>query len=236
MVKTKLQTPVIIAHRGAGEPENSCLAFQNAIKSGYEGIELDIRTTKDGELVVHHDKKIKTRFFGPSIEKSTLKLLKTINIGLNERIPTLEETLSIFNENTWLDIEVKPAHIGKDVAQKLIEILGRSPNWWISSFHKQVLIDVHCIDRNIPVGFLYVRSKDKPLNIAINLGCHWIHPHHRFLTEDHVKKAQKRGLKIAPWTVNRPDHITRILSLNVDAIITDDPPLAMKLRQQYQKS
>lgn len=235
MVLNKLKSPIIIAHRGAGEPENSCLAFQNAIQSGYEGIELDIHKTKDGELIVHHDKKIKTRIFGPTIEKTTLKQLKNYNIGLNERIPTFKEALLILKGKTILDIEVKPANIGKEVAKKAIETLGLSQNWWISSFQKQVLIDVHTMDPDISVGYLYVRGSDKHLNTAINLGCDWIHPHHRFLTEDHVNIAQKSGMKVAPWTVNSINHIMRILHLNVDAIITDDPPLVMKLRQQYQK-
>jgi len=234
MAKNNLKSPIVIAHRGAGRPENSCLAFRNAIHAGYEGIELDVRKTSDGELVVHHDKRVKTRFFGPAIAKTTLNQLKTYNIGLNERIPTLKEVLLILKGKTVLDIEVKPANIGKEVAREAIETLGLSPNWWISSFHKQVLVDVQTMDPNIPIGYLYVRSTDKHLNTAINLGCCWIHPHHRFLTESHIKKAQKSGMKVAPWTANSPNHIMRILNLNVDAIITDDPPLAMKLRQQHQ--
>ena len=102
--------PLIIAHRGASyyAPENTMASVKLAWGQNTDALEVDVHKTKDGKLVVHHDKKINTRFFSPTIAKTNLKRLKTYKIGLNEQIPTLKEALSILKGNIILDIEVKP--------------------------------------------------------------------------------------------------------------------------------
>ena len=118
MGKYNIESPIIIAHRGAGEPENSCLAFQNAMQAGYEGIELDVHKTKDGEYVVHHDKKIKTRLFGPTIEKTNLKQLKTYNINeqYKESI-TLQEKIKV---NDTIETYIKSkSQMSEEVIKKI---------------------------------------------------------------------------------------------------------------------
>ena len=106
------------AHRGASNdyPENTLLAFENAIKIGATGIELDVHKTKDNILVVIHDEDVERTFLGKGLIKdfNFNDLLKLRNrrklFEDNEkcRIPTLEEVLKLVKESdVLLNIEIK---------------------------------------------------------------------------------------------------------------------------------
>lgn len=104
-----VKTP--IAHRGLHNediPENSLSAFENAIKNKY-AIELDLRMTCDGEIVVFHDDNL-GRMTGSSgyVNKTTLEDIKKLNLlNTAEKIPTLQETLDFVNGQVPLLIEIK---------------------------------------------------------------------------------------------------------------------------------
>ena len=102
------------AHRGlhgAGRPENSLAAFRAAKEAGY-GVELDVHMTADGELVVIHDSTL-DRVTGQSgtVEKMTLEQLKPFRLeGTQERIPTFQEVLELFDGQVPLIVELKPLY------------------------------------------------------------------------------------------------------------------------------
>lgn len=90
---------VLVAHRGAvgpGQPENTLAAFRQAIASGADAIEIDLRGTKDGEIVVIHDATVDrtTNGRGAVADKSLAELRK-LDAGSGERIPTYQEVLRL---------------------------------------------------------------------------------------------------------------------------------------------
>ena len=103
---------MIIAHRGAHNnkdvPENSLLAFKQAIDRGY-GIELDVRLTKDDKLVILHDSNLERMAnIDAKIKDLTLDEIKKLRLlKTNKTIPTLREVLELVNGKTLLDIEIK---------------------------------------------------------------------------------------------------------------------------------
>ncbi|MGN1021066.1 MAG: glycerophosphodiester phosphodiesterase family protein [Aristaeellaceae bacterium] len=104
-------TGVWYAHRGLwspSRPENSCAAFAAAAEAGY-GIELDVRMTADGALVIHHDRSLQ-RLCGEDvrIEASSLERVRACRLANGEAVPTLAEALSAA-KGTPLIVEVKPA-------------------------------------------------------------------------------------------------------------------------------
>ena len=116
-----------IAHRGLHNdklPENSASAFLNAIEKGY-AIEMDVRFSKDGQIVVFHDHTLKrmTGVNGRVIEK-TYAELKELNLaGTKEIIPLFTDFLKLVNGRTPILIEIKDQPEREDLAEKTIEIL-----------------------------------------------------------------------------------------------------------------
>tara|TARA_B100001123_G_scaffold429506_1_gene548103 strand:- start:324 stop:1187 length:864 start_codon:yes stop_codon:yes gene_type:complete len=133
----KKKNPILIAHRGLlrHAPENTLPAFAACLELGI-GFELDIRTTKDGYLVVFHDDNIQRTTDGPaqSVRQMTLAQLKDLDAGswfdaafTGVRIPTLEEALSLVSERkrgqTIIALNVK--HLTREGESKLITLVEK---------------------------------------------------------------------------------------------------------------
>ena len=131
---------ILIAHRGLTSnviKENTIEAFQNAINNNYDGIELDIRMTKDKEIVVLHDKLInRTSNAKGNINNLLYKDLKKYNFGteaIPSKLPLLKEVITKFS-NTIIFIELKE----KIDRFKLIQILNKhkTNKYYLMSFNK----------------------------------------------------------------------------------------------------
>ena len=128
------------AHRGLhddGKAENSMSAFAAAKEHGF-GIELDVRLSKDGELVVFHDDNL-TRVVGKegkvvdftAAELGTMKLLNT-----SDTIPTLKDVLALIDGAVPLLIELKMEGEESGVAEKFLEVLeGYKGEYIVESFN-----------------------------------------------------------------------------------------------------
>lgn len=120
-----------IAHRGLHNetmPENSLVAFDNACNHGF-AIELDVRLSKDGEVVIFHDYNLK-RICGEDINLNTLTLdeLKNYQLcGTKHTIPTLKEALKLINGRSPIVIELKPQKRKEHLEEKVYEILKKYP-------------------------------------------------------------------------------------------------------------
>jgi glycerophosphoryl diester phosphodiesterase len=136
-VERKAETPIPVAHRGLlrHAPENTLPAFAACLELGM-GFELDIRTTKDGHLVVLHDDSVQRTTNGPSrsVRDMTLVELKRLDAGswfddtfAGLRIPTLEETLSLVSERkrgpTIIALNVK--HVTREGESKLVALVEK---------------------------------------------------------------------------------------------------------------
>ena len=134
-------TKVHYAHRGLhdGErAENSMSAFAAAKKMGY-GIELDVRLSKDGELVVFHDADLTrmTGIEGKVIDFTAEELAKMSLAGTADGIPTFREVLELIDGSVPLLIEVKMDPKEGGVAEKLIEVIeGYQGDFIVESFKK----------------------------------------------------------------------------------------------------
>src|SRR5699024_10474977 len=124
----------IIAHRGASAytPENTIAAFQKALEQNVDGVELDVRLSKDGIPVISHDASIARTSNGKGyIHNMTVNQLKKFDFGShfntpykNETIPTLEEVLKIFkHSNITIHLELKNGPIiPLDLEEKVVEL------------------------------------------------------------------------------------------------------------------
>jgi glycerophosphoryl diester phosphodiesterase len=244
------ERPLVIAHRGACKyaPENTLAAIRKAIELKVDGVEIDIHLTKDKVPVLLHYSDLTefTTSYG-FVQKTTLRALKTIDIGSsispafrNERIPTLEEALTLLATTSLIiNIEIKPQpywHFGiEERVVRLVRALGVANRTIFSTFSPLVLMRLRYVASDIPRallissgGFPFLRSRffGKFGKIA-NL-----HSFKGAITPELVQGTRARGWKIWAWTVNTRSELKRMLHVGVDGIITDDPMLAHEVIQE----
>ena len=144
----------IIAHRGFsdGYPENTLLAFKKAIEADADGIETDLRLSKDGEIVLFHD--IDLYRMGNSkvsVESSFLQALKQYVIGESESIATLDELIALAEGRLTLILEIKyNSKTCKQLCDILVKKIADKYDWIeVSCFDNRVLRYLHRLDTDI---------------------------------------------------------------------------------------
>ncbi|MDD4363712.1 MAG: glycerophosphodiester phosphodiesterase family protein [Atribacterota bacterium] len=174
-----------IAHRGASAycPENTLAAFIKAINTGIKYIECDIRLSKDGHLVVIHDKKIDRTTNGKGIVSDfNLTDLKKLDAGLwfgpkykDERIPTLSEVFDLLEKykDIKLVLEIKDSNYFPEITEKAVNMIKKRNminRVNVSAFYWDVLEKVKKIEKNIETSALIEFSTKKDYFSLINDG------------------------------------------------------------------
>ncbi|HEX5429610.1 MAG TPA: glycerophosphodiester phosphodiesterase [Patescibacteria group bacterium] len=217
----------IIAHRGASglEPENTLRSFKKAEELGADLIELDVRISKDGELVISHDADMLRLFGDPRLLKQLpLSEIKRISALHNREIPTLADVIA--NVNRDLNIHIKNHGIERQVLEAIKSFPHRV---LISSTFPGVLKKIRALDGKIDLGLIIGRGELHLLPVANfltrNIGLYSIHPKATIISLPIVKLFKLSGRKVNVWTVNTKEEFIRMQRLGVDGIITDHPEL-----------
>lgn len=239
----------IFAHRGfsGNYPENTMLAFSEAIKVGSEGIELDVQLTKDGEIVIIHDETIDrttngsglvVNFTYDEISKFDASF-KFSQYGFN-KIPTLREYFELVKDKDIItNIELKTGineYIG--IEEKVFELIKEynlEKRVIISSFNHFSILRMKEIAPELKYGLLTETWIIDAGKYTHNLGVECYHPCYQNMTSDIVKEIKSYGLEINVFTVNTDETIKDMLDKNIDIIIGNFPDLALRVRQNYNK-
>ncbi len=219
-------------------------AFKAAIDLGADGIELDVRTCRTGEVVVFHDSMVTRLTNGRGFVKNkSLVELKSLrlnspNPNLNEQIPTLAEVIELIDKKVILNIEIKTKGLPKDhIEDKVVEILNQyrlESKVIISSFNPIVIRRVRKINNEILTGYL-IEKNFNVHNMEISLtklsGAKAIILETSLAQEKLVAKIQELGYHSVVWTVNNPIVMKSLIEMGVDGIITDKPELMEKIKK-----
>lgn len=224
-----MHKPLIIAHRGASghAPENTLAAFNLAMEHQADGIELDVMLTKDGQVVVIHDDTVDRTTNGSGrVKKMTLDMLRSLDAGSGERIPTLTEVLDTFGGQFVINIELKnyssPFDALPVVVAKMLNSYDFLEKMIISSFNPFNFKRFRKYCPGVKQGLLTIPNKAN----------HWIwrlfkydavHPYYEDADKELVSGARKNQQQVNVWTVDDPDEIRRLAALEVDSIITNYP-------------
>src|SRR5918998_111367 len=200
-----------VGHRGAAglKPENTLRSFRRAAVEGADAIELDLRLTRDGHLVVLHDADVDrtTNGSGP-VAEMTLNELKRLDAGLGERVPTFEEVL----EATGLPIhaELKVVEAAGPLTASILErgLAGRVVH---ISFHPEALRQTRLSPPNLPVGLLLRGTAPNPAAEARSVDATYVSLEAAYLDEETIEHCQQAGLRVTTWTVNEPEEMRRVL-------------------------
>lgn len=242
---------MVVAHRGFSgvAPENTLTAFKKAIEVGCDMIELDVRLSKDGTVVVIHDDTLErtTTGKGRVIEK-TLNELKQLDAGSKfhfsfsgERIPTLREALELANGKVLVNIELKIGDYGQwtildltDRALEEAERMGMLNQVIFSSFDPLALERVLKKNPSVSVAYLYNRPWKAPREVTGGRPFQILNCRKTVLTKENISLSHQEGIRIGVYTLNTEEEMRRFIDMKVDAIITDHPDrLINLLKKKY---
>ena len=215
-----------IGHRGARayEPENTLRSFNKAIELGVDAVELDVRRTKDGEIVVIHDAKVdKTTDGKGPVSELTLDEIKRLSTDKGEKIPTLEEALDFLDKKVKILIELKETGLERKVLG-FVNAKGLKNNVIVVSFHEEALRKVRELEEEVETGLIYVRHKN-PIKAALELRANYLLSLYRFTHTANVRKAHENGLKVIVWTINKQEEVLDYVKKGVDGVASDKPDI-----------
>jgi glycerophosphoryl diester phosphodiesterase len=208
---------------------------------GADGVELDVRLSRDGVVVVVHDPDLSRLTNGRdlrSVAALTAQELAELDLGQGARIPSLREVL-IWASKTGalLNIELKSDLCSRRaLARKVLRLCdevypAHGPRLVLSSFHLGLLLYLKAHGCPFALAWLTEPKQRyvKYAPFATLFGFEGVHPQHPVLNREHVERWRKQGLYVGTWTVNDDDEIRRVATLGVDVIISDDPERARRL-------
>lgn len=231
----------VMAHRGSSYnvPENTMLAFENAVAATADYIELDVHETKDGEIVVIHDANLKrTTGVKKYVWDVTLDEIKKLDAGSwfgDEEeykqctIPTLKEVMEYTQGKIKLNIEIKLSKNEPDLVKKVagyIEEYDYVGECVVTSMNYEALVEIKQINPDIKTGYVLQVAYGSFYNIdyvdsfSINSG---------FVNKNVVDAIHNRGKEIYVWTINGKNKAKELTVMGVDGIITDNPSMAREV-------
>lgn len=217
-----------VGHRGAGayEVENTLESFKKAIELGVNAIEMDVRESKDGRLVISHDDNLKKVFSKDiRIKETTVKKLK---LASGDALLTFEEALRFVDRNVEkILVELKDVGYEKK-ALNVIKSERLSDRVILISFHEEALVNVRKVDKGIEIGLIYVRHKN-PVDVALRLGAQYLVPLYRFIHTKDVENAHHRNLRVIVWTINTEEEAKKFAAKGVDGIASNRPDIFQSL-------
>ena len=209
-----------IGHRGAKGhlPENTLASFQKAIDLGVDMIELDVRMSLDKIPMVIHDETVdRTTSSTGLVTDYSAKELQHLGI------PTLRDVFELVDNRCEINVEIKTFSATQSVLDLINKNTFDQNKILISSFDWNALQEIRFHNDNIRIGVLTETDFDLALAFAKFIKAYSIHPYYHMLTAENIRKIKEKGFKIFSWTINEPEDITFVRSLNVDGIITDFP-------------
>ena len=219
----------IWAHRGASGdyPENTLLAFEQAIAQGADGIELDIIQVQD-ELYIWHDRYLPEHLGNELLlSEQDKEFVESIQLPQNQKIPTLSEVLTLVSGRVTLNIELKYI---EDLTLLLHALQaaeyrhGFTPEQLlVSSFNHHLLEELHLDSPHYPLGILVASSANSVSVLAEKLKPYSIHFSMDCLLPEDVDTAHKMGLKSFVYTVDREKDLDTCKNFGVDGVFTNFP-------------
>ena len=249
----------IIAHKGASgiAPENTLASFQAALDIGVDIIELDVRQTKDEEIIVFHDQFLDRTTNGTgNVHEYNLEQLKQLDAGSwfsskfsDQKIPTLKEVLDLVDGRCQVLIEIK--HMDHphyhDFADKLVDVIKLEDNGFdwvlIQSYEDKYLEEAQIYDDRIQINKMLIGEDSTPLlafyiETKLKLGhgdskgnLKTLNPEFKTLSPRRIFRMHSRGFKVFTYSVNTREDMIKMLNMGVDGIITDFPSELVKIRK-----
>ena len=232
--------PLVFAHRGGSKigPENTIVAFDRGLAAGADGLELDVHLSRDGAVVVHHDRLLDrtTRATGPISARTAFELSKL-------DVPLLSDVLARYRgKRIIIEMKQPTAALAHAVADEV---------------RRAKMADFVCLGSFSVTALRAARAyapeivtSGGQMEVRIALYRSWCYltpgrvPYRAFqvpeisgstrvVTPRFIKLAHKAGLVVQVWTVDDPNDMRRLLDWGVDGIISDRPDIARRVVDEW---
>jgi len=251
--------PLVFAHRGGAKlaPENTLAAFDRGLEAGADGLELDVRLSRDGLPVVSHDATLDrtTDARGP-VSAMTAGQLASVDAGYRFSrdgsfpwrgrglgVPSLSEVLARYPACSLIvEMKVDSEEMAR-VTIDAVRAAGALDRVCLGSFGQRVLQAARSYEPRIATGAAGAETRRALQRSRIGWTVRGVPyrayqvPERRGLTSIVSKRfigaAHRAGVLVQVWIVDRPDDIRRLLDWGVDAVITDRPDVAVQTVQEW---
>ncbi len=217
---------IVTGHRGAmgSEPENTLRSFRRAVREGCDEIELDLRVTADGRLVVLHDATVdRTTDGSGAVADLTFDEVRALDAGSGEQVPTWAEAVAAVDVRFQAEVKAEAA------VPLLAESLRADPDLarrtLVTSSHAKMLLAIRRELPDIETGLILGRppavAEIITLTAAASAGtalCGIVG-----LTVDGVVELHERGFDVTAWPVPDEHVLATAVELEVDGLTTDHP-------------
>ena len=221
----------VIGHRGACyyKPENTLASFKYALKLRCPYLECDVRLTKDKQVILIHDKTLERTTDGKGLVKNyTLRELKKLNAGNDEKIPTLQELINLIKYKSKLVIELKKA---RNIVKETFKIIKKNKienKVLIVSFHSSYLRKIKKLNPEIKTGLISRRTllviKRTKLCKADLIGIYY-----KFVNKSLINKIHKNNFRVFAYEKVEENisknKIKKLINLGLDGIALNKPIL-----------
>jgi glycerophosphoryl diester phosphodiesterase len=212
--------PLAIAHRGdpVAERENTLAAFAAAVDAGADMVELDLRRSRDGAIVVLHDPTL-ARLWRVDRPVAELDLAEIADLGRRAtRIPTLAQVLAA------VDIPLMIDFTGEEVVAGAIEAVRQAGAMERSLFVSGNVRALRAVRAHAPearIGLTWVKEELPWPALTEELGVEYWNPNFGRVSPESVAAMHERGLKVSTWTVDTKHDMARVADAGVDAIVSN---------------
>ncbi|MEV0843649.1 glycerophosphodiester phosphodiesterase family protein [Actinocatenispora sera] len=221
---TRLRTLRVTGHRGAMGymPENTLASYRRAVADGVDEVELDLRLSKDGEVVLMHDADVDRTTDGHgAVADLTLAELRRLDAGNGERVPTLGEAIDAVDVTILAEIKAD------DAVAALRRILTGRPDLrrriQPMSFHARHLTPLLAEFDDLRCALLADAGSDQLVERAVGLGVAWIGVGWKGTSPELISRAHDRGLEYCLWPAPTSVEVDRARAWGADGVTTDYP-------------
>lgn len=225
---------MVLGHRGSPReaPENTLEGFARAMTHGADGVELDVRLSSDGRVVVCHDTTLK-RLAGRAMRVRSVCFarLREIDLGAGARMPLLDDVLALWRGRGMVNVELKPDDVDLGpLASAAAAVIARHPRTpvVVSSFSQALLSRFEACAPRVPRGVLlgpsyYPFASLHLLTPERETRARAMHPFWADALDARVAHWRARGLDVNVWTVDDPTEALRLRAAGASSVITNVP-------------
>jgi len=192
-------------------------SFEEAVRSGADGFETDLRLLSDGVAVLYHDDEVGN----DSVESHSWKEIHGRGLNLEKL-----SDLARFAGRTSMVLEVKRA----GWEEQLIKEVGRWPNIVVASFDHETIAELARREAPFDLGITISGTIVDVAPYARRVGATWCFPNYHYVDGKTVSSLHAAAIRVVPWTPNQPREWQRLRDLGCDGIITDLPAEAVVWR------
>tara|TARA_Y100001934_G_scaffold44720_1_gene53965 strand:+ start:886 stop:1617 length:732 start_codon:yes stop_codon:yes gene_type:complete len=231
-----LMPPKVISHRGRTSKknqDNTIHSVQDAINLGIDMVEVDVRRTKDLEIICFHDEYIDGELIS--------NLAYSEILSIDPKVPTLDQILWAAKHKIEIDVELKEEGYENEVISLVLDYLDYEA-FIMKSFSRSAVRRIKQFDSKIKTGFLLGESYSLKVYLEIlkeaftgrifkSEKVDFISPHYKVYEMGLMFKISQKNLPIQLWTVNDSNLLEIAMKRDLHSVVTDIPEEALSIRE-----